>query len=415
VTCARLFGATLFAGIAWLVLPSPAAAPRVVVSYSPAPFTLPVLDVINLGTGVVESREPVSALSSVSSPVFTSDGRFLLFRIAGGVSVPSSLELRDLLTGFRAPINLDFVPRRAHPRRLAVYGLTPGGVARLDAAGLRAYDTCNGSPREVELTVDGSRILVLCASGNVESVDEITGRRLAVVAAGLSAESRGLAANADGSQVLVARDGPGGVIELVLFDVATGTEIVATPAPGGAGRVYIESSTPSRDAVVVTTQSIVDHQPGPFTIYHGTYLLDFATLALRRRLEVPYSPMIAISPDGKRAFVASADVVRLFGSLQDLNLETGQPNMTAHISLVYGLGAAFPPLFPPLSPTLEATVSGQRVTLSWTLPAHSPAAQRFVIHAGSRSGASDLGTIEVGGNVTSFSSAAARPAATSYE
>ena len=57
------------------------------------------------------------------------------------------------------------------------------------------------------------------------------------------------------------------------------------------------------------------------------------------------------------------------------------------------LGAAFVPLAPTLQP---AEVIGQQVTISWSLAAHSPAAQRFVLHVGSRSGATDLGTRDVG-------------------
>jgi hypothetical protein len=102
---------------------------------------------------------------------------------------------------------------------------------------------------------------------------------------------------------------------------------------------------------------------------------------------------MAISPDGSRAFVISnLTVSRPTGWIQDLDLRTGQPTAAMNVADVSALGAASAPL----PPTLQATVNGQRVTLSWNLAAHSPAAQRFGIHAGSRSGASDLGTIDVG-------------------
>jgi hypothetical protein len=180
MTNGRAFIVSLFAAVTWLV-PSAVGAQRVAVSYSLTPFTPFSTDVINLGTGVVESREPRVARET---PIFTSDGRFRLLRFDRSGGLPPLLEIRDLVTGFQTSLDLPFEPRHAHPRRLAVYGLTAGGLARLDAAGVHAYAACDGSPREIELTVDGSRLLVLCQSGAIESIDEATGARLGVVAAG---------------------------------------------------------------------------------------------------------------------------------------------------------------------------------------------------------------------------------------
>jgi DNA-binding beta-propeller fold protein YncE len=394
----------LLAAVTLLVFSTPAAAQRVAVSYSPFPFTAST-DLINLTTGTVESREPRSLSER---PVFTSDGRFLLLRFS------PVLEVRDLATGFRTSIDTAFQPRRGHPRRLAVYGLMTGNIARLDPTGLHPVASCAGDSRDVELTVDGSRVFVLCASGNVESIDEASGMRLSVVAAGASA-LRGLGVNADGSQVLVARDRPGGGTELVLCDVATGNEIIATPIPGplppppftGPGTGRIVAVTPNREAVVVTNVWFYDPNPGPLMAFYRTQVLELATLTPQRELSVPFNPVaMAISPDGSRAFVASnLTVSQPAGRIQDLDLRTGQPTVAMTVANVNALGAAFPPL----PPTPNATVIGGRVTIAWTLLAHSPPADRFVIHAGSRSGASDLGRIEVGGGVTSFSVASVPP------
>ena len=264
------------------------------------------------------------------------------------------------------------------------YGLASGVVARLDLTGLRPYASCNGAAWDVELTVDGSRLLVLCESGDIESIDEATGVRFGVVAAGTTAEPRGFAINADGSQALVARGVAGAGTELVLFDVATGTQVISTPMPGppppaifsGPGVGRIVSVTPSRDAVVVTNRWFYDDvgMPGPIRLYYRTQILDFATLAPRLELAVPYDPhFMEISPDGERAFVGSNDIIRLGGALQDLDLRTGQQTVGVS-ALTNALGAAFAPL----APTLQLVeLNGQRVTLSWSLAAHSPAAQRF--------------------------------------
>jgi hypothetical protein len=391
----------LFAAVTWLV-PSTVEAQRVAVSYSQFPFPH-LTEVINLGTAVAESREPRVA---IGSPVFTSDGRFLLLRFRRSPGLPPLLEIRDLVTGFRTPLDLQFEPRHAHPRRLAVYGLTPMGVARLDEGGLRPYAACDGLTTDVELTVDGSRLLVLCGglNGSIVTIDEATGVRLSVrvLDTGTTLAS-GLALNADGSQALVIRHlfGPAPT-ELVLFDVATGAEIIATPMPGppppapfaGPGIGRIVSVTPSRDAVVVTRRWFLDYPGLPPMNHNQTHLLELATLAPRGQLAVPYElRSIAISPDGGRAFVASDNLLPQSGLIQDLDLRTGQQTAGVSVAFTSALGAAFAPLAPTLQP---AVVNGQQVTIAWSLAAHSPAAQRFVIHVGSRSGATDLGTRDVG-------------------
>ena len=59
----------------------------------------------------------------------TSDGRFLLLRTTPLPRDYAILKIRDLATGFGTPTNTPFVPRCAHPRRLAVYGLGPGAAS----------------------------------------------------------------------------------------------------------------------------------------------------------------------------------------------------------------------------------------------------------------------------------------------
>ena len=73
---------------------------RIALTYSPFAFTT-YTDVMNLGTGVVETRE-TRGLNG--SPVFTSDGRFLLLRFFDAAGTSSLVEIRDLLTGFRTSL-----------------------------------------------------------------------------------------------------------------------------------------------------------------------------------------------------------------------------------------------------------------------------------------------------------------------
>jgi hypothetical protein len=148
-----------------------------------------------------------------------------------------------------------------------------------------------------------------------------------------------------------------------------------------------------------------DGQAGSPRLYHYlTQLLEFGSLEARRQLDVPYDPRwMVISPDGGRAFVG-ANHPRLFGALLDLDLETGLQSGRASVSSTSGLGAAFAPL----PPRPDAVISGQDVTLSWTLPDHSPAALGYAIHVGSRSGLTDVGVVEVG-NASSIAVATVPP------
>ena len=179
------------------------------------------------------------------------------------------------------------------------------------------------------------------------------------------------------------------------------------PPFSGPGSGEIVAATPARDVVVVTNSWSFDPGPGaPTLYYHRTQMLDFATLTPLRQLDVPhFIAAMVISPDASRAIVAS-NHPRLFGQIQDLDLRTGQPTAALGVNLTTALGGAFPPLPPTLQP---ARINGQQVTLSWALPAHSPAALGYVIQAGSRSGASDLGMIEVGAGVTSFTAGGVPP------
>ena len=404
-----VLGAVFFTATALLLSASSVEAQRLAVGYSV--FLNPTtLEVVNLGTGVVESREQ----KSFSGPaLFSSDGRFLVLSVFSPTA--PSLEVRDLVTGFRTLIQTPLRPLRAHPRRLAVYGLVAGVVTRLDPTGLRPYDACGGAPAStLALTVDGSRLVVSCGSGTIESLDESTGTRLSTFNVGTS-PSLGFAINSDGSRALVIRSATS-VTELVLYDVASGTEIAAAPMPGGAppapfsgpGTGSIWSTVPGGDAVVVSRSWSFDPGPGaPLIHYRRTNLVEFDTLASRTELAVPYGVhSMAISPDGLRAIVASNDI-RPGAAIQDLDLRTGQPAVQVNISIGFAsVGGVFPPLPPTVPP---ATVNGQRVTISWSLPAHSPPADRFVIHAGSRSGASDLGTVDLGGSATSFTAAGVPP------
>lgn len=89
-----VFGAVFVTATALLVSASSVEAQRLAVGYSV--FLNPTtLEVVNLGTGLVESREQ----KSFSGPaLFSSDGRFVVLSVFSPTS--PSLEVRDLVTGF---------------------------------------------------------------------------------------------------------------------------------------------------------------------------------------------------------------------------------------------------------------------------------------------------------------------------
>ena len=79
---------------------------------------------------------------------------------------------------------IDFVPRFAHPRRLMLFGTSGLDLARLDERGLARWSPCGAvqAIRPMDLSIDGRDLFVLCANGELVGLDIETGAEIRRVA-----------------------------------------------------------------------------------------------------------------------------------------------------------------------------------------------------------------------------------------
>lgn len=385
-----------------VVAPTPATAQRVAAALLTAPSTWNTL-VHDLSSG----RTVWSAPGAMVRGVLTADGRYLLYWRAiqaptGGVD----LLLADTVGGSSELLSFDFEPWLAHPRDLAVYGLTRkrttgfgtsvGVLARLDGSGLHELGGCPAdSTASFAISVDGGTIGAVCESGDVAVVDATTGNARRTIPAG--ARPYGGVAVTSGNTVVVARVGSGTSDSAARFDAGTGALLSAVGFPPGGligstactGRIAVSAAD---GRLVMTCSVVVPSVPSPRTL-SATRVLDPSLGSWGEPIGDFGSPYYgSVDPEGN---VLTATWANEFGSeFVQMELETGTPRRT------YGGVLALATAYAPLPPTLAVAISGSRVDLSWTLPVHSPPATRYVLDVGSASGLSNLGTIEAGSGST---------------
>ena len=221
-----------------VVAPTPATAQRVAAALLTAPSTWNTL-VHDLSSG----RTVWSAPGAMVRGVLTADGRYLLYWRA--IQAPSggvNLVLADTVGGSSELLSFDFEPWLAHPRDLAVYGLTRkrttgfgtsvGVLARLDGSGLHELGGCPAdSTASFAISVDGGTIGAVCESGDVAVVDATTGNARRTIPAG--ARPYGGVAVTSGNTVVVARVGSGTSDSAARFDAGTGALLSAVGFPPG--------------------------------------------------------------------------------------------------------------------------------------------------------------------------------------
>ena len=177
------------AALVTLAAGTPAAAQRLLLSYSPSPigtFAPVVTQSWDLATGRLEWSRAGPTLG----PFFTSDGRYLLTDVSAGTAL---LRVQDVVTGATLDLPIDFVPAVAHPRRTEVFGWTgrprgmgmdAGTLAKLDVTGLRTLGGCaSGTTRSMALSADGVLLLALCDDGHLSVLDSASGTVLRTVVA----------------------------------------------------------------------------------------------------------------------------------------------------------------------------------------------------------------------------------------
>lgn len=393
-------GRLVMAAVALCALPLPAAAQRVVISYSPVAFTPPVIQSWNLDTGRLEWQRDGEALRR---PVITADGQFL---VAGSGGLTPTFQIVDARTGATVVVPVAFTPLVAHPRATAVFGLIPAStgvgadVARIDASGLIVYGGCAaGTARDLDVSTDGLRLLVVCDSGELVVLHALSGQMIGRVAAGAAGAVRDVASNADGTRAVVVRGVDRASGDIALIDTASGAVLgttvypgaPVTPTSGDCLSGALTGVSPDRTQVTITC-SWVNPLGSTLRLSHATRLLDAGTLTWGADLLVPYGPLgMAMSAANDRAFVMSETQVAR-GALQIIALPSGTTTLLLSTLVPFGLAAAFTPL----APVLTATVNAARVDLQWSLPAHSSAATGYVLEIGTAPGLSDLGRVPLG-------------------
>ena len=384
-----------------LSAPTPAGAQRVAAALLTRPGTWTTL-VHDLGA----SRTVWSAPGSMVRGVLTADGRYLLYWRA--IQAPSGgvdLVLADAVGGSSELLSFDFEPWLAHPRDLAVYGLTRkrttgfgtsvGVLARLDGSGLHELGGCPAdSTASFAISVDGGTIGAVCESGDVAIVDATTGNARRTIPAGARPYG-GVAVS--GSAVVIVRAASGVSDSAATFDAATGASLAAVVFPPGAAigtqacSARIAAATP--DGAVIACSVTTPSVPRPRT-FSTTRVFSLATTSWSDPVGTSFSPFNAsVDPDGR---VLTATWASDFGTsvFQQTDLQTGATR--ASYDDVGTLAVAYAPL----APALGVATSSSRVDLSWTLPVHSPPATRYVLEVGSAPGLSNLGTIEAGSGLT---------------
>lgn len=383
--------------LALAALLAPAAfAQRAVISIAPdSPFSQAYTQSWLAEPWRLEWSEPwLLDGSPASNPVFTADGRYLVYPWPGGA--PTRLRIQDIVTRGVVELPVPFLPVRAHPRVPAVFGMLVEAssgwtAARLDPGGLHVAAGCAaGATRALDLTVDGAVLVTLCTSGEVFVLDAASGAVLRQVTGGTSQQVMGLVADADASHVLVARAGSTLARGIARVDTVTGVTLGLAAFPvSDCVAPQLAASSADRRRVVVTCWWPASPPGSPTSVASSARILDVDTLTWGLDLGLRYAAgAVQVSPDGRTVFAYSQDPVRGFGAIQVIDAATGQSTVEV-LSWLFGMVVAFPPL----APALTAAVTGQRVDLAWQDPAASPAATSYLLEIGSASGAADLGVV----------------------
>jgi hypothetical protein len=359
-----------------LGLVPPAEAQHLVYSTRGLP---PVHGRIDLSTGAD------TPLAESAIGVYTSDGQFGL-RQEGG-----RLRVWHVPTGAQTSIAIDFIPRTAHPRAAAIFGVSAGRPARLDATGVHVFPACAPVQPTASLVMDVSgdgRTLVQLCGTDLVSIDTTTGMEIHRLAnAGI--EGR-FALNHDGSDVTAWQSPalPATLVRLRLADGQVLAQRIVNVAANGAG----VQPTPDRRRAVMSSCALV----GP-NVDCSAVLVTVADLSSVRALGSSNwaPPAVTVSPDGRDAFIRGLGYAVATTFTYWLDVETGA--IRASYSAPIGQGVLEITYLPaPLPPVLaSAAVAGGVVSLSWTLQDASPTANGYRLEAGYGPGATavslDLG------------------------
>jgi hypothetical protein len=277
-------------------------------------------------------------------------------------------------------------------------------VIAIDESGLREVSVCV-SQQDASLTMDGSQLFILCTEARVIVLDTATMSTVREVVLQdpvqtiqVSADGRRLAAAYLRTDVQQEHGGAG------LYDAVTGDRQAFSPAPPippihsgerfGFSSAFVRAG-PNRQRLYVSFRYNIQLLPGPDYDRGETQVLDFDFLTLHGKIEQPTQPVLlsamAFTPDGRHLLGADTRARGcsvLLADLESLAVEQFYPMPAPGCSPGTAVAA------PPLAPTdLSGMVANRRVTLAWTLAAHSPAAISYVVEVRLTAGGPVAGTI----------------------
>lgn len=382
---ARLFVVSALVAACLWALPTAVAAQRVAATVYGQPGPPNAVVVHNFGTGQTEVNRV-----GTGGGLFTSDGRFALLNRQPGSSGVFH-ELYDVATRTLVPVPVTYTGTIAHPRELAVFGRGQGGVTRLDLTGPRLFPACgNDLVAGLDLSVDGALIVVLCTTDpfvstpvtRVETLDSATGQRMDSMDLG-AGRVASMVSNHDASRLMFVRGISANAFEVSLVDMMqhqVTSVFVDSPFPTGvaAGSCGVAGVTAARDIAAVQCQWT------NFTSETArTELVRFDTAQRRVLNAAAGGAPLFFSPDGATAVVNGLGLIDVAADV-----------VVARFPVIANVTAV---AFPPIAPTqLNATLSGRTVTLTWTLPPHSPLATGYVLRVGTAPGLTDIATMGLG-------------------
>lgn len=239
---------------------------------------------------------------------------------------------------------------------------------------------------EFDLSVDGGTIAALCQSGDIAFVDAESGALIRTLPAAAGSPITSLRLNHDNTALVVTRSALS-ANEVARIDAVSGATLASVAMDPANAACQVSGIAPDRITAVIGCSWYVP----PISIVGAARVLDVATLTLGPSSGGFIPGTAVFSPDAREFFLVTRHRTG-GGFVNRHDVATGAVTLSSGSMLPGHFGVAFAPL----APTLSATVTGTRVELQWTLPAHSPLALTHVIEVGSAAGLVDLGTINTG-------------------
>jgi hypothetical protein len=324
------------------------------------------------------------------APAISGDGRFAVWPavdpgFVGGIVV------RDLSTGamngspFPAPLpslsHTDLIV--SHPRRLIMYlPLSSGTMLILEPSEARLGTSCF-RPFDATITLDGARMFIACDDRRIlvfDTASESVIREFTLPNAAIR-----LKVNGDGSKLVTVSSGSPHW-DLALRDAYTG-EVLASEEVAGNPLFGLHSNA---DRTEIYASFAV---PGPGFVQE-TRVHSFDSFARVATLPIAFHSM-AFTADGTGA-IGVSPIENPFGGLCRVVFVDAVARVLS--GRAYTAYCGGPPnvtlVQPPLAPAdVTVTVASDRVTLTWQLAAHSPAANRYAIDVSLVSGGPTVTTL----------------------